>query len=80
MLPRRPAQVFRSRWSALYWAAGVIFFAVTTIGFAGRDANPAPDKQVQADPPKPQDAPLTDAQGHPLSKEDVAALKKLMDE
>jgi hypothetical protein len=74
MLPRRPKQIFVSRWSALWWAAGVIFFAVTTIGFAGHDSKPAPDNQTQT-----QDAPMTDALGQPISNQDVAALKKLLD-
>jgi hypothetical protein len=74
MLPRRPKQIFMSRWSALFWAAGVIFFAVTTIGF-GDSAGQTQGNQTQAQG----DAPVTDALGSPVSNEDMAALQKFVD-
>jgi hypothetical protein len=74
MLPRRPKQIFLSRWSALFWACSVIFFAVTTIGF-GDPAPPAQGNQTQAQ----DDAPVTDALGSPVSNADMAALQKYLD-
>lgn len=73
MLPRRPAQIFRSRWSALYWAGGVLFFAVTTIGFGDGSAKPQGQAGAQ------QDAPASDALDAPVSNEDMATLKKFID-
>ena len=74
MFPRRPTRIFRSRWSALWWACGVIFFAVTTIGFGSPSAQPQGNQtQAQAD------APITDALGDPVSNADMAALKKFVD-
>ena len=32
MIPLRPAALFRSRWSALFWAAGVLWFASDVAG------------------------------------------------
>lgn len=41
MIPLRPAALFRSRWSALFWAAGVLWFASDVAGHRERpdDAN-----------------------------------------
>ena len=44
MVPLRPAALFRSRWSALFWAAGVLWFASDV---AGRSP-PAPDANTAA--------------------------------
>ena len=38
MVPMRTSSVFKSRWMALIWAAGIIWFAVD---FAGSRAAPA---------------------------------------
>ena len=73
MLPRRPAQIFRSRWSALYWAGGVLFFAVTTIGFG--DGSGKPQSRAGAR----QEEPARDAADNPVSNEDIAALRKFID-
>jgi len=73
MLPRRPAQIFRSRWSALYWAGGVLFFAVTTIGFGDTPAKPQDQTGAR------QEEPARDASDSPVSNEDMAALKKFID-
>jgi hypothetical protein len=57
MLPRRPANLFRSRWTALLWAAGVLLTAVMTIGF-GPDAGPGNGAMVDATGAPVQDADL----------------------
>jgi hypothetical protein len=34
MFPMRSSFIFRSRWAALFWAAGIIWFAVSVAGSA----------------------------------------------
>lgn len=67
MLPRNPSRIFRSRWSALLWAAGVIVTAVTTVGFGS----------IKPDA-KPESA-LTDVTGAEVSNADVAVLRNYLD-
>lgn len=62
MIPRRPSRIFRSRWAALFWAAGVIFTAVTFIGFGDKESHQAA-------------AALEDATGANISDGDLAVLK-----
>lgn len=38
MLPHRYSSLFRSRWRAVFWAAGICFSAVTFVGFGPDDA------------------------------------------
>ncbi|MET0310061.1 MAG: hypothetical protein ABW023_15245 [Sphingomonas sp.] len=66
MLPRNPSKIFRSRWSALFWAGGVLFTAVTTIGFGSAK----PDA-------KPETA-LTDDSGAEVSNADLAVLRNFI--
>ena len=73
MLPRRPAEIFRSRWSALLWAGGVLFFAVTTIGFGDGSTRSQGQANAQAA------APASDAMDGAISNEDRTALKKFID-
>ncbi|NLS27672.1 hypothetical protein S2M10_26720 [Sphingomonas sp. S2M10] len=65
MLPRRPSSLFRSRWAALLWAAGVLWTAVTVAG-AGASQGPSPPIENAAD-----------ALGQPIDKEDLALLRNL---
>jgi hypothetical protein len=69
MLPRNPSKIFRSRWSAMFWAAGVIFTAVTTIGFGSA--------KTDAKPGDPETA-LTDDSGATVSNADLAVLKNYL--
>ena len=64
MLPRRPSNIFRSRWKALFWAAGVIFTAVTFIGMGDKESHRAT-------------AALEDATGANVSDADLALLANL---
>jgi hypothetical protein len=60
MLPS--PRIFRSRWFALLWAAGIIWMAVDVAGSASGDgATPA-------------HAGVTDAVGQPVNAADLAAL------
>jgi hypothetical protein len=67
MFPRNPARIFRSRWAALWWAAGILFFAVTTIGFG--------DKETAA---IENSTGLTDATGAAVSNADLAVIANLI--
>lgn len=64
MIPRRPSRIFRSRWAALLWAAGVIFTAVTFIGLGDKESHQAT-------------AALQDATGANVSDADLAVLANL---
>ncbi|WP_242139968.1 MULTISPECIES: hypothetical protein [unclassified Sphingomonas] len=57
-------KIFVSRWSALFWAAGILWTAVDTVGFA-----PA-HHAGQAKPV----ASITDATGSAVSPQDLATL------
>ena len=57
MIPMRTSSVFKSRWLALLWAAGIIWFAYDVA-----DSAPKGD-EVNAEQP-------TDATGAPISSED----------
>ncbi|WP_137863714.1 MULTISPECIES: hypothetical protein [unclassified Sphingomonas] len=61
MIPRHPSRIFRSRWAALLWAAGVIFTAVTFIGFGDKESHQAA-------------AVIEDATGTNISNSDLAVL------
>nr|WP_315381921.1 hypothetical protein [uncultured Sphingomonas sp.] len=66
MLPRRPSALFRSRWVALLWAAGVLWTAVSV---AGVGKSPAPAVPVEN---------ATDALGQPVDNEDLALLRNVI--
>lgn len=57
-------KLFLSRWSALLWAAGIVWTAVDTVGFA-------PDKP---DRPGQRPAALHDAMGEPVTAQDLSVL------
>ena len=61
MIPRHPSRIFRSRWAALLWAAGVIFTAVTFIGFGDKESHQAA-------------AVIENATGTNISNSDLAVL------
>jgi len=70
MLPRNPSKIFRSRWSALFWAAGILFTAVTTVGFGSS----TPDTKNGAT-----ESVLTDDSGAEVSNADLAVLRNYLD-
>ena len=67
MIPMRHSTIFKSRWMALLWAAGIIWFAidVSTPDAAATEAGA--------------NAVATDASGSPVSNEDIAALEQFVD-
>ena len=49
MVPMRTSSIFRSRWMALLWAAGILWFAYDFAGSTPQDDNQAAeDNQVAA--------------------------------
>lgn len=67
MIPLRPARIFRSRWAALLWAAGVIWTAVTFVGFG---------TSKHGDRARP--AAVTDATDAAVSNDDLAVLRNVI--
>lgn len=61
MIPMRTRSIFKSRWMALLWAAGIIWLAVDTAG--SRSAPSASNNQTSSG--------LTDSDGQPASDSDV---------
>jgi hypothetical protein len=65
MIPMRSSTIFKSRWMALIWAAGIIWFAYDFAAPSDDQANAA-DNQVQ----------ITDASGAPVSPEEAQKLQE----
>ncbi|MCH8617219.1 hypothetical protein LZ016_14070 [Sphingomonas sp. SM33] len=64
MIPIKHSSIFRSRWMALVWAAGIIWFAIEVV---------APD-QVEGNAAEN----ATDITGSPITPADQQALKDAM--
>jgi hypothetical protein len=65
MVPMKHSSIFKSRWMALLWAAGIIYFALQV---ATPDAPAAAKKGEQAQ--------TTDITGAPVKDEDMKKLEK----
>lgn len=59
MIPMRTSSVFKSRWMALIWAAGFIWFAYDVAGSQAQDANASANAEN-----------ATDATGAPVTSDD----------
>jgi len=70
MIPMRTSTIFKSRWWALIWAAGILWFALDVAG----DPAPVDGNNASADANAP-----TDATGAPIRKEDADALKNVIE-
>ena len=62
MIPVKTSSVFKSRWMALLWAAGIIWFAYDVAGSQPHDSNTSANSEA------------TDATGAALSNADVNKL------
>lgn len=60
MIPVKHSNIFRSRWWALLWAAGFLWFAYDVASASPQDT-----------PANNQAAPTTDATGAPVDRQDV---------
>jgi len=65
MVPLRPARLFRSRWAALLWAAGVVFSALSFIGLGDSESHAVESK-------------LVDATGVDVSNADLAVIENML--
>ena len=68
MIPMRTSTIFKSRWMALLWAAGIIWFAYDFAGPSSEDTNSADSNQVQ----------ITDANGAPVSSDEARQLSEAL--
>jgi hypothetical protein len=59
MVPMRTSWIFRSRWLALVWAAGIIWFAVSVAGGSSASSKSGNSSAEQA----------TDVTGAPITPE-----------
>jgi len=63
------AKLFRSRWAALIWAAGILWMAVDVAGTAPSRKDPAANASAPAD---------SDATGEAVQNSDLAILAGVM--
>jgi hypothetical protein len=66
MFPIRHRSIFRSRYMALLWAAGIIWFAYDVA--AGSESDSGSNNQAAA----------TDVTGAPVTQQDIDTLKSVM--
>lgn len=67
MIPMRTSTIFKNRWMALIWAAGIIWFAYDFAAPSADEAN-ASDNEVQ----------ITDASGAPVSPQEANKLQEAL--
>lgn len=65
MIPMRTSSIFKSRWMALLWAAGIIWFAYDFAGSAD-----------ESSPPNNDAVQITDASGAPVSAQEANQLEE----
>jgi hypothetical protein len=65
MVPMRSSTIFKSRWMALVWAAGIIWFAYDFVTPTDGQANSS-DNGVE----------ITDASGAPVSPDEAKQLEE----
>lgn len=66
MIPMKHSSIFKSRWMALLWAAGIIWLA---LDIAGTPEAPADNQTAQA----------TDVTGAPIKDADVKKLEHVIE-
>jgi hypothetical protein len=67
MIPMKHSSIFKSRWMALLWAAGIIWFAYDFAGPSSDEGNAS----ANADQP-------TDATGAPVTPEDEKKFEQVL--
>ena len=68
MFPIKHSAIFRSRWLALIWAAGIIWFAYDFAGPSADDTNTSDSNQVE----------ITDANGAPVTTDEAKQLSEAL--
>lgn len=66
MIPVKTSSVFKSRWMALLWAAGIIWFAYDFAGSQPQDDNASANAEQSTDPT---DAAISNADTNKLDQE-----------
>ena len=69
MIPMKHSTIFKSRWMALLWAGGIIWFALQVAG-----PSEAPTKTAA----NSEDTGYTDVTGHKVTSKDEEALKRAL--
>jgi hypothetical protein len=67
MIPMKTSSIFKSRWMALVWAAGILWLAWDVAGSAPQDAN----NSANAEAP-------TDVTGAPITADDEKKFEQAM--
>jgi len=70
MIPMRTSSIFKSRWMALLWAAGMIWLAVDVAGSSA--STPSSTEANEAN------TGLTDQAGQPVKDEDAEKVAKAL--
>ena len=68
MIPIKHSAIFKSRWMALLWAAGIIWFAYDFAGPSDDEMNNAGANEVQ----------VTDADGAPVTPAEARQLEEAL--
>ena len=72
------AKLFRSRWTTLIWAAGILWTAVDVAGYApARKTDAVTNASAEANASAPVE---TDATGEPVQNSDLAILASVMND
>lgn len=66
MIPVKTSSVFKSRWMALLWAAGIVWFAYDFAGSQPQDDNASANAEQSTDPT---DAAISNADTNKLDQE-----------
>ena len=70
MFPVRHRAIFRNRYWALLWAAGILWFAYDVASASGADDGSGNNQQVAA----------TDVTGAPVTQQDIEALQSVINQ
>ena len=70
MIPMRTSSVFKSRWMALIWAAGMIWLAVDVAGSSASTPSSTAANETETG--------LTDQAGQPVKEEDADKVAKAL--
>jgi hypothetical protein len=68
MIPIKHSWIFKSRWMALLWAGGILWFAYDFAASTGDEQNMATGDQVQ----------ITDANGVPVNPDEAKQLDEAL--
>ena len=73
MIPMKHSTIFKSRYWAMLWAAGIIWFAIDTAGAGTTSTDNASDNATE------NSSGVTDATGAPVDNQQLKQLKSAID-